>query len=128
MAKREPGRPGQTAPSSPHSTRRVRDAPPALGSPATKGPRETASTSSAQPPGVAASGENSEDLQTVFGDNLKAARLKAGLKQSELAQLTGMTQQYLSRIEAGQLNLTLRTMIELAKVLGQEVPAMLRRR
>jgi HTH-type transcriptional regulator/antitoxin HipB len=67
------------------------------------------------------------DLQAVFGENLKAARLKAGLKQSELAEKTGLTQQYLSLIETGRKNVTLRTMMELAKIVGQEVSVMLRR-
>lgn len=37
-----------------------------------------------------------------FGNNLRAARLKAGLKQLDVAAQTGLTQQYLSLIEAGQ--------------------------
>jgi DNA-binding XRE family transcriptional regulator len=68
-----------------------------------------------------------EDFQTIFGNNLRAARLKCGLKQSEVAERTGLTQQYLSLIEAGQQNLTLKTMILLAEVVDHDVADMLRK-
>jgi DNA-binding XRE family transcriptional regulator len=68
-----------------------------------------------------------DDLLAVFGENLRMARLAANLNQVELANQTGLTQQYLSAIEAGQKNVTLRTMMKLAKVLGQDVSTMLQR-
>jgi len=43
------------------------------------------------------------------------------LKQSEVAALTGLTQQYLSLIEAGQQNVTVRTMALLAKVVDHDI-------
>lgn len=80
-----------------------------------------------KPPAAQEAANDVEDLQAVFGANLAAARLRIGLKQSELAAQTGSTQQYLSRIETGQKNLTLRTMVELAKRVGEEVSTLLRR-
>jgi DNA-binding XRE family transcriptional regulator len=68
-----------------------------------------------------------EDLQLVFGQNLKAARISSGLKQSDVAERTGLTQQYLSLIEAGQQNVTLKTMSLLAEVVDHHVADMLRR-
>jgi DNA-binding XRE family transcriptional regulator len=68
-----------------------------------------------------------EEFQQVFGKNLRAARLKASLKQSEVAVLTGLTQQYLSLIEAGQQNITLKTMILLAEVVDSDLLDMLKR-
>jgi DNA-binding XRE family transcriptional regulator len=68
-----------------------------------------------------------EEFQAVFGQHLKAARLKAGLKQSDVAARTGLTQQYLSLIEAGQQNITLKTMILLAEVVDRDIRDMLRR-
>ena len=62
----------------------------------------------------------------MFGQNLRAARLKSGLKQSEIAERTGLTQQYLSLIEAGQQNITLKTMVLLADVVGRNIIDMLR--
>ena len=68
-----------------------------------------------------------DELQVIFGENLRAARLRCGLKQSELAERTGLTQQYLSLIEAGQQNVTLKTMGMLARVVDQHVGDMVRR-
>jgi DNA-binding XRE family transcriptional regulator len=72
-------------------------------------------------------GKSPEDLQTIFGDNFRRARLNCRLKQSEVADRTGLTQQYLSLIEAGQQNITLKTMVLLAEIVGHDVAAMLRR-
>jgi DNA-binding XRE family transcriptional regulator len=68
-----------------------------------------------------------KDLVAIFGDNLRAARLKSDLTQAEIADRLGITQQYLSLIETGRKNVTLRTMIALADVLGADLSAMLRR-
>ncbi|WP_216856909.1 helix-turn-helix domain-containing protein [Acidisoma sp. S159] len=68
-----------------------------------------------------------KDLVAVFGDNLRAARLKSDLTQAEIADRLGITQQYLSLIETGRKNVTLRTMIALADVLGADLSAMLQR-
>jgi DNA-binding XRE family transcriptional regulator len=79
-------------------------------------------------PEVLAKGERArEDFQVIFGNNLRASRLKCGLKQSEVAERTGLTQQYLSLIEAGQQNITLKTMILLAEVVDNDVADMLRK-
>ena len=67
-----------------------------------------------------------KDLQGIFGESLKSARLEHGFKQSDIAARTGLTQQYLSRIEAGQRNVTLKTMFVLAEIVGKNVADMLR--
>jgi transcriptional regulator with XRE-family HTH domain len=67
------------------------------------------------------------DLRTVFGQNLRAARIKAGLTQAQLAEHTGLTQQYVSWVEAGHSNITLGTMTVLARIVGQDVIALLQR-
>ena len=108
-------------------TRNVR-APPKPTSPrrSTKQPEATPSRS--PDPEVVAKGEQAQEhFQAIFGDNLKAARLKAGLKQSEVAALTGLTQQYLSLIEAGQQNVTLRTMALLAEVVDHDLLDLLKK-
>ena len=66
-----------------------------------------------------------EDLLAIFGENLKAARLELGLKQSDMAQLTGISQQRLSYVESGKQNVTLRTMMHLAQVVRWDVCSML---
>jgi transcriptional regulator with XRE-family HTH domain len=69
-----------------------------------------------------------DDLRTVFGQNLRAARTKAGLTQAQLAEQTSLTQQYVSWVEAGRSNITLATMTALARVVGQDVRELLRER
>ena len=66
-------------------------------------------------------------LQAIFGENVKVARLQCGLRQYELAERAGLPQQYLSLIELGQQNVTLKTVELLAEVLGQDPSTMLRR-
>jgi transcriptional regulator with XRE-family HTH domain len=68
-----------------------------------------------------------DDLRSVFGENLRGARIKAGLTQAQLAERTSLTQQYVSLVEAGHQNITLGTMTALARVVGQDVRALLRK-
>jgi DNA-binding XRE family transcriptional regulator len=71
---------------------------------------------------LCAAGEKSQlEFQKIFGINLKEARLKSNLKQSDVASMTGLTQQYLSLIEAGQQNVTIKTMALLAKVVDHNL-------
>jgi ribosome-binding protein aMBF1 (putative translation factor) len=65
-------------------------------------------------------------LQILFGENLRTARLIAGLSQTELAARSGLSQQYLSRVETGHKNVTLRTMAALAEAVGRDVSVLLR--
>ena len=65
-------------------------------------------------------------LQAQFGKTVREARQKAGLTQAGLADLAGLTQQYIARIEAGQINPTLATMVAVARVLHLDVGDMLR--
>jgi transcriptional regulator with XRE-family HTH domain len=65
------------------------------------------------------------DLQTRFGERLREARQKAKLTQAALAESAGLTQQYVAKIEAGQINPTLATMAAVARVLGTEIGDML---
>ena len=66
------------------------------------------------------------DLQILFGENFRAARLKAGLSQGDVVTLSGIKQQTISQIEAGQHNLTLKTMDKLARAVDRNVAYLLR--
>lgn len=68
----------------------------------------------------------SADLRRNFGENLRAARLRAGLSQAELGRRVGRSQQYISLVEVGSENLTLDTMSMLANIVGRDVITMLR--
>ena len=67
------------------------------------------------------------ELLAVFGANLRAARLKLGLTQAQLAEQSGLLQQYVSLVESGKQNVTLTTALSLAKVVRQDLSVLLRR-
>jgi len=67
------------------------------------------------------------DLLAIFGANLRAARLKLGLTQAQLAEQSGLLQQYVSLVESGKQNVTLTTALSLAKVVRQDLSTLLRR-
>jgi transcriptional regulator with XRE-family HTH domain len=66
-------------------------------------------------------------LSAVFGANFREARLKAGLTQVDVAAHAGIQQSHVSEIESGQQNLTLSTMVTLARVVGTDVHKLLKR-
>ena len=66
-----------------------------------------------------------DDLRAIFGQNLKAARLKRGMTQMELAEAADMADSYLSEIERGKINITLDTMKKLAQVVGHDVSGLI---
>jgi transcriptional regulator with XRE-family HTH domain len=70
---------------------------------------------------------NFRDLLAVFGANLRAARLKLGLTQAQLAEQSGLLQQYVSLVESGKQNVTLTTALSLAIVVRQDLRNLLRR-
>lgn len=51
-------------------------------------------------------------------NNIRNARLAAGLTQKELAERIGESQQHLDKIEHGQRVVSLPTAIRIAKVIG----------
>jgi transcriptional regulator with XRE-family HTH domain len=78
-----------------------------------------------EPPKGNSSGR--DDLQKIFGQNVRAARIKAGWTQAQLAERTGLTEQYVSLVEAGHQNITLDMMAALARAVGHDVTALLRK-
>lgn len=56
-----------------------------------------------------------------FTEKIREARLKKGLKQEQLAQKVGLTQAHLSRIERGEVDPRLSTLIELIRILDLEI-------
>lgn len=65
------------------------------------------------------------EMQAAFGRNVKAARLRAGLTQTDLAEQSGISRVDISRIEGGMINVTLRTMCKLATTFNVHVSHML---
>lgn len=61
------------------------------------------------------------EAQIAFGKNLCALRNEQHWGQSYLADLTGIQQSEISRIERGAANPTLATVAKLAKAFGKEL-------
>lgn len=57
-------------------------------------------------------------IEARFGSNLKILRTQRRITQVELAKRTGLHQNYISEIEHGKRNITLRVMEIIAKALG----------
>lgn len=56
-----------------------------------------------------------------IGEKLKEARLKAGLSQKTLAERIGMTRTSYARIEKGQTNVTVDSLVRIAEGLGLDL-------
>ena len=54
----------------------------------------------------------------MVGGNVRRVRLKKGLSQENLADLSGLSQQYISTLETGRRNPTVITVYEIAQALG----------
>jgi len=60
-------------------------------------------------------------LRQEIGRRLREARLNAGLTQVNMAGDIGMPSTYLSEVETGKRNITLRTLAGIASFLGLDV-------
>lgn len=58
------------------------------------------------------------EIKKKFGTNLRDLRKSANISQEELALRLNADQAYVSRIEAGQMNVTLETIEEISKALN----------
>ncbi|MDX8442569.1 MULTISPECIES: helix-turn-helix transcriptional regulator [Mesorhizobium] len=58
------------------------------------------------------------DMRQLVGRNVIRIRLKKGLTQEQLAEVSGFSQQYISGLEKGRRNPTIVTIYELALALG----------
>jgi transcriptional regulator with XRE-family HTH domain len=58
------------------------------------------------------------DMRRLVGQNVKRIRQKNGLTQEQFAEISGLSQQYISGLEGGHRNPTVVTLYELATALG----------
>lgn len=58
-----------------------------------------------------------EDIETRFGKQVKYYRNKRGMTQSELADACGKHQHYISDVECGKRNVTLKAIEKIADAL-----------
>ena len=64
------------------------------------------------------------DIKRRFGSAVRAHRVALGISQEELALRIGADQAYVSRIEAGAMNVTLETAQQLAAALETDISAL----
>jgi len=64
---------------------------------------------------------DSAELAKRIGMRIKIARIKAGLKQKDLAEKVGLHRMSISAIESGRRGTTVAQLVEFAKVLGVPV-------
>jgi transcriptional regulator with XRE-family HTH domain len=68
-----------------------------------------------------------EATLVLFGENLRQARIKAGLTQRAVEAQTKIKQAYISQVEGGRQNLTLQTVITLARAVDEDFLTLLQR-
>lgn len=67
-----------------------------------------------------------KDLYKIIGKNIQNQRLIQGYTQETFAELMGVSWSYVSKIEAGILNLSLGKILEIADYLNIEVDLLLK--
>ena len=65
------------------------------------------------------------DIQKKFGDTLRGLRKQKGLSQEDLAFKSGLHRTYISDIERGSRNLSLKNIEKIAKALGASPKSLL---
>ena len=64
-------------------------------------------------------------LLKKFGKNVKIERIKKDLTQEQLAEIMGVSQNYVANIEGGKANMSLAKILELANFLNIEIEKLL---
>ncbi len=64
---------------------------------------------------------NSDEILKQFGRNIKAERARLGLSQEDLAERMSVNFQYISKIECGKQNMSLKKIVELTNYLGADL-------
>ena len=61
-----------------------------------------------------------EGLNGRFGQVIRKERLRAGLSQERLAEMSGLHRTYISDLERGRTSISIRSLEGLAKALGKK--------
>ena len=65
--------------------------------------------------------KNKSQIATQFGSAVRKRRLRLGLSQEDLANLSGLHRTYISSVERGQRNVSLVNIERLAESLGVDI-------
>ena len=63
----------------------------------------------------------SDDLIKTFGFNFKIERMKKKLTQEDIAEKTGFSLAYISNIENGKHDLSMKNAITLSRIVGKTI-------
>ncbi|HVM73776.1 MAG TPA: helix-turn-helix transcriptional regulator [Candidatus Paceibacterota bacterium] len=66
------------------------------------------------------------DISAKFGKRVRATRLKKKISQADVAKLLGVHRSFVSQIERGVVNLSLKNIEKLARALGVSPDKLLR--
>jgi DNA-binding XRE family transcriptional regulator len=79
------------------------------------------------PPKPLDEGTLPDDYKAIFAHNFQVARVKAGMRQEDVAQAANVTKAYIQHIESGSENLTIDTMKRLSEVVRENLLNLLRK-
>ena len=69
---------------------------------------------------------NCDELLKIFGRNVKFERIKKGYSQDELAEIMRVSRNYISKIECGDQNMSLKKIAKLAQALDTNIENLLK--
>ncbi|RNB90214.1 XRE family transcriptional regulator [Brevibacillus nitrificans] len=69
--------------------------------------------------------ESTKQLAKMLGDRIRSLRLDLGLSQEQLGERSGLHTNYIGQIERGEKNLTLETLLKIARSLGTSLEQLL---
>jgi transcriptional regulator with XRE-family HTH domain len=67
-----------------------------------------------------------QQIQRELGERIRKLRTRKGWSQEEFAAISGLHRTYIGAVERGEKNLTLSTMLTLAKTLGSTIGQLFR--
>lgn len=69
---------------------------------------------------------NGTEILKQFGRNVKAERIRKGLTQEALAEKIGVNREYISKIERGTANMSLKKIVSLTNFIGANIKDILK--
>ncbi|EST55370.1 XRE family transcriptional regulator [Brevibacillus panacihumi W25] len=69
--------------------------------------------------------ESTKQLAKMLGERIRSLRLEQGLSQEQLGERSGLHTNYIGQIERGEKNLTLETLLKIARSLGTSLEQLL---
>jgi transcriptional regulator with XRE-family HTH domain len=65
-------------------------------------------------------------VSQILGENIRSARIRAGLSQEKLAEKADLSRNYVGNIERGEYKITVEALVRIAKALKLDVHDLMR--